>query len=94
MPITLTEDEKSLISACADIRWRDKQDGMERLLTALAWWLESKQALPESLVINGLRNEFEFNNSSTDALEHLLEETDCVTVTDLLEQWAALTDKS
>jgi hypothetical protein len=90
MSITIEEVERDLIEACNDMRWREKQEGMHRLLTSLAWWLDAKGHLPESLTINGLRNDFEANTTSADALEHLLSETDCVSVTDLLKQWAKL----
>lgn len=90
MSYPIDEIEKDLKDACAEMSWRNKQEGMERVLSALCWWLESKGATPESLTISAIRNEFMFNNESTDALEHVLNETDCVSVSDLLERWAKL----
>lgn len=90
MSYPIEEVEKELKEACQDMSWRDKQEGMERLLSTLSWWLEAKGALPESLTISAIRNEFMFNNESTNALEHVLEETDCVSVSDLLERWTKL----
>ena len=84
------EVERELTEACADMSWRNKQEGMERLLSTLGWWLEAKGAVTEALTISALRNEFRFNNESTNALEHLLSETDCVSVSDLLDRWAKL----
>ena len=86
----LTEAENELVGACQDLAWRDRQEGLERLLTNLMWWLDEKGAVTESLTIAGLRNEFQFNNSSSAALEHLLQETDCISVTDLLKRWSEL----
>jgi len=90
MSYPIEEIEKELKEACADMSWRSKQEGMERLLCTLGWWLEAKGALPESLTISGLRNEFMFNNESTAVVEHLLSETDCVSVSELLDRWGEL----
>ena len=90
MSYSLKEVEKELKEACADMSWRNKQEGIERLLSALSWWLEAKGADSEALTISAVRNEFQFNNESTDALEHLLNETDCVSVSDLLNRWTQL----
>lgn len=90
MPMTIEEVERELIGACADMSWRDTQEGMERLLTNLMWWLEAKGANSEALTISAIKNEFRFNNSSSAALNHVMVETDCVSVKDLLERWAEL----
>lgn len=90
MSFTLKEVEREFINSCADITWRERQEGMERLLTNLVWWLEAKDAHSEALTISGLRNEFQFNTESAAAINHLLAETDCVSISDLLKRWAEL----
>jgi hypothetical protein len=82
--------EKELVSACLDMRWRDRQDGMERLLVALSWWLDTKGENPAALVISGIKNDFEFNRHATQALEHALNTTDSADLTELLLEWDRL----
>lgn len=82
--------EKELISACLDMRWREKQDGMERLLMCLSWWLDTKGENPAALVISGVKNDFAFNRHALEALEHVLSHTDSAEVGDLLKEWDRL----
>ena len=90
MPDVNEEAEKGLVSACEDLRWRDRQDGMERMLCALSWWLDTKEQNSASLTIAGVQREFEFNREATSVLEHILKETDAISAEDLLEQWGKL----
>jgi len=85
--------EKEFIGACLDMQWRDPQEGMERLLGALSWWLDTKGENPAALAISALRNDFEFNTSAAKALEHVFQSTDRVSVEDLLEEWTRLQEK-
>ncbi len=87
----MSEDaQKALVGAAEDLRWRDRQDGMERLLGALSWWLDTERQNAAALTISGIQREFEFNREATSVLEHVLSETDCVSAEDLLDEWRKL----
>ena len=82
--------QTELISACSEMQWREWQDGMERLLSVLSWWLDTKGENPAALTISGVKNDFEFGNHAVAALEHVLSHTDTVGVEDLLKEWDRL----
>lgn len=90
MPITMRDIEKDLISACADLTWRERKEGIVRLLGRLMWWLEEKGATSESLTVSAIKNEFEIDTEAAETLEHVLSETECVSAEDLLGRWAEL----
>ena len=86
----LSSAEKELVGACASLSWRDHQDGMERLLSCLSWWLDEKDEHGAALLISGLAAEFRFNSESSSALEHLFDSTDCNSVNEILKRWGKL----
>ena len=82
--------EQELIDACSDLSWRDKQDGIERLFSCLSWWLDVNGQHTAATTISGVATEFKFNRDATDVLDHILEQTDCISAEDLLERWKSL----
>ena len=88
--MTLKEVEALLYTSCEDLRWREKQDGVERLLNNLSWWLDVKGQHLASVTISGLANEFKFNRDATDAVEHLLHITDSTSVSEIIDRWGSV----
>jgi len=98
-PVELTGESASmkkdkvaqeLIDACSDLGWRDRQDGIERLFSCLSWWLDVNGQHTAATTISGVATEFKFNRDSTDVLDHILEQTECISAEELLEQWKNL----
>lgn len=84
------EAHKSLVASAEELRWRERQDGMERLLSALSWWLDTQGENSASMTIAGIQREFEFNREATSVLDHVLSSTDSASAEDLLERWTDL----
>lgn len=76
-----------IIQDCIDLRWRDQQSGMERLLASLSWWLDTQGETIAAISVSNVARELESSRDSAALLDHLLDETDCLSVDEIISEW-------
>ncbi len=83
----MTTAEQELIEACKELQWRDREDAVDRLLSTLSWWLDTKDENSAALVVSGLKAEIHVSRESTRRLEKVMLATASTSVDDLIKRW-------